>query len=63
MQSMTSMQSMPSTTRAVIAANGAIALIVVARSLLARQLAAQAAAFSRDGGFSERLYRHRRGRR
>jgi four helix bundle suffix protein len=41
-------------------ANGALALIAVAASLLARQLAAQAAAFERDGGFTERLYDHRR---
>lgn len=44
-------------------ANGALALIVVACSLLDRQLTAQAAAFERDGGFTERLYRHRRSRK
>jgi len=43
-----------------IAANGALALIAVACSLLDRQLAAQAEAFRREGGFTERLYRHRR---
>jgi len=43
-----------------IAANGALALIAVATSLLDRQLAAQAEAFRREGGFTERLYRHRR---
>jgi four helix bundle suffix protein len=42
-----------------IAANGALALITVACSLLDRQLAAQAAAFEREGGFTERLYRVR----
>jgi four helix bundle suffix protein len=42
-----------------IAANGALALIVVACSLLDRQLAAQAAAFEEQGGFTERLYRRR----
>jgi len=47
-----------------IAANGALALIAVACSLLDRQLAAQAASFRQDGGFTERLYRERsRGRR
>jgi len=40
-------------------ANGALALIMVASSLLDRQLAAQAAAFEKDGGFTERLYGHR----
>jgi four helix bundle suffix protein len=44
-------------------ANGALALIAVAGSLLDRQLAAQAAAFERDGGFTERLYGHRRAER
>ena len=43
-----------------IAANGVLALIAVACSLLDRQLAAQAEAFRREGGFTERLYRHRR---
>ncbi len=46
-----------------IAANGALALIAVACSLLDRQLASQARAFETDGGFTERLYNHRRGRR
>ena len=46
-----------------IAANGALALIAVACSLLDRQVAAQAEAFGREGGFTERLYRHRRGSR
>lgn len=43
-----------------IAANGALALIAVAHSLLGRQLAAQAKAFLQEGGFSERLYQARR---
>jgi len=43
-----------------IAANGVLALIAVACSLLDRQLAAQAAAFKQEGGFTERLYRERR---
>ena len=46
-----------------IAANGALALIMVASSLLGRQVAAQAAAFEKDGGFTERLYRKRSQRR
>lgn len=46
-----------------IAANGAIALITVACFLLDRQLAAQARAFLKDGGFTERLYRERQRRR
>ena len=63
-----SIQSTPSTksipngasVHAEAMANGALALITVAVSLLNRQLAAQAAAFERDGGFTERLYTHRR---
>lgn len=43
-----------------LAANAALTLIAVACSLLDRQLAAQAAAFEREGGFTERLYRVRR---
>ncbi len=39
-----------------IAANAALVLIAVACSLLDRQLAAQAAAFEQEGGFTERLY-------
>lgn len=46
-----------------IAANGALALIKVATSLLDRQLAAQEKAFLAEGGFSERLYRMRTQRR
>ncbi|MEW6738559.1 MAG: four helix bundle suffix domain-containing protein [Nitrospirota bacterium] len=42
-----------------IAANAALVLITVACSLLDRQLAAQAAAFEKEGGFTERLYRTR----
>jgi four helix bundle suffix protein len=41
------------------AANGALTLIAVACSLLDRQLAALAAAFEEEGGFTERLYRAR----
>lgn len=46
-----------------IAANAALTLIAVASSLLDRQLAAQAAAFEREGGFTERLHRVRTARR
>jgi four helix bundle suffix protein len=46
-----------------LSANAALVLIGVACSLLDRQVAAQAAAFERDGGFTERLYRVRSGRR
>jgi four helix bundle suffix protein len=42
-----------------IAANGALALIAVATALLDRQMAAQAATFEKEGGFTERLYRTR----
>jgi len=52
------------TTEAEIMANGALALITVASSLLGRQIAAQGEAFRRDGGFTERLYSERQaGRR
>ena len=46
-----------------VMANGALALITVAASLLDRQLAAQAAAFERNGGFTERLYGRRHDKR
>jgi four helix bundle suffix protein len=46
-------------TYAEIAANAALILIGVACALLDRQLAAQAAAFEREGGFTERLHRVR----
>jgi len=45
------------------AANAALVLIAVAVSLLNRQLAAQANAFEKEGGFTERLYRRRKSRR
>ncbi len=57
--SIKSIPSMPPPTHAEIAANAAHTLIGVACALLARQLEAQAAAFQRDGGFTERLYRVR----
>ena len=46
-----------------IAANGALALLAVACSLLDRQLASQEKAFMEEGGFTERLYRVRSERR
>lgn len=46
-----------------IAANAALVLIGVAVSLLNRQIAAQAAAFEKDGGFTERLYQRRKSSR
>lgn len=60
-ESTVSTQSMPSTKSAFpeLAANAALALIAVACSLLDRQLAALAAAFENEGGFTERLYRTR----
>ena len=63
-QSTTSMSSMMSTASTKpsypeIAANAALTLLAVACSLLDRQLAAQAAAFEKEGGFTERLYRTR----
>lgn len=42
-----------------VAANGVLILLSVACSLLDRQLKAQAEAFQREGGFTERLYRTR----
>jgi four helix bundle suffix protein len=42
-----------------IAANAALTLINVAGALLDRQIASQAAAFEKEGGFTERLYRVR----
>jgi four helix bundle suffix protein len=57
-QSMVSTESIRSTYPE-IAANGALALIAVACSLLSRQLAAQEKVFIQEGGFTERLYRVR----
>lgn len=61
-QSTSSMKSM-SSTYPEIAANGALSLIVVACSLLDRQLSAQADAFETEGGFTERLYSKRQAQR
>jgi len=59
------MQSTSSTssTYAEISANGALALIAVACALLDRQIASLGKAFVDEGGFTERLYRVRSGRR
>ena len=46
-------------TQAELAANATLVLINVACALLDRQIAAQAAAFTQEGGFTERLYRIR----
>jgi four helix bundle suffix protein len=46
-----------------IAANAALTLLAVATAMLDRQLAAQAAVFEREGGFTERLHRVRLRRR
>jgi four helix bundle suffix protein len=59
-----SMRSIPSilstkSTYPALAANAALVLIGVACALLDRQIAAQAAAFMAEGGFTERLYRLR----
>lgn len=58
-----SMESIQSIVFPEISANAALVLIGVASALLERQVAAQAAAFERDGGFTERLYRTRQARR
>ena len=52
-----------SSTSPEVAANGALALLDVARALLDRQLSALAASFEKEGGFTERLHRVRISRR
>lgn len=44
-----------------ILANAALTLLAVVSALLDRQIAAQAKTFENEGGFTERLYRHRKG--
>jgi four helix bundle suffix protein len=61
-QSTPPIQSIPPTYPE-LAANAALTLIVVACSLLDRQIAAQAAAFEAEGGFTERLHRVRSAKR
>jgi four helix bundle suffix protein len=46
-----------------LVANGALSLLNLCCRLLDRQLDAQAQAFEKDGGFTERLYRIRSRRR
>ena len=46
-----------------LVANAALSLLNLCCYLLDRQLAAQAAAFEKEGGFTERLYRVRNNRR
>jgi len=60
-----SVKSMPSIKSSYpeIAANAALVLIGVAAALLDRQIAAQAASFAAQGGFTERLHRIRTERR
>ena len=60
-----SRESMPAmkSTYPEIAANAALVLIGVACALLDRQIEAQAAAFTEEGGFTERLHRIRTERR
>lgn len=58
-----SIESMQSILFPEIAANTALVLIGVASALLDRQVAAQAATFEKEGGFTERLYRTRQARR
>jgi four helix bundle suffix protein len=48
---------------AALVANAALSLLNLACYLLDKQLAAQAAAFEKEGGFTERLYRRRREQR
>lgn len=61
-QSNTSAQS-TSSTYPELSANAALVLISVSCGLLDRQLASLAAAFEREGGFTERLYRVRKNAR
>lgn len=53
----------PSITASVLAANAALSLLNVCCYLLDRQIEAQAKAFEKDGGFTERLYRVRSAKR
>jgi four helix bundle suffix protein len=61
--SSTPLPSCPPPTYPEIAANAALVLINVACALLNRQIEALGAAFTREGGFTERLYRIRSERR
>jgi four helix bundle suffix protein len=48
---------------AVLTANGVLSLLNLCIHLVKRQLDAQAEAFEREGGFTERMYRRRSERR
>jgi four helix bundle suffix protein len=61
--SIRSMESIQSMSYAEIAANAAHVLVGVAGALLGRQIDSLAAAFEREGGFTERLHRVRTRRR
>jgi four helix bundle suffix protein len=50
-------------TSAQLVTNASLSLLNLACYLLDRQLASQAAAFEKEGGFTERLYRFRAQRR
>jgi len=63
MKSIPSIPSMRSISPIPFAANAAHTLIGVAMALLDRQIAAKAAAFEAEGGFTERPYRVRKQRR
>ncbi|MFP4317210.1 MAG: four helix bundle suffix domain-containing protein [Desulfovibrionales bacterium] len=54
-----SVPSSSSVSSSALVANAALSLLNLCCHLLDRQIAAQAAAFAQDGGFSERLYRVR----
>lgn len=55
--------SLPAAFPAVCAANGALSLLNLCIHLIGRQMEAQADAFEKEGGFTERLYRVRSQRR
>ena len=57
--STSSTKTVPSLDYSETAANAALVLVAVACGLLDRQIAAQAGAFEKEGGFTERLYRTR----
>ncbi|MEW6219421.1 MAG: four helix bundle suffix domain-containing protein [Thermodesulfobacteriota bacterium] len=58
-QTRTDMDEHGPSTPAALVANAALSLLNLCCHLLDRQLAAQAQAFEAEGGFSERMYRHR----
>jgi four helix bundle suffix protein len=58
-----SVHESPSVFSAQLVANAALSLLNLACYLLGRQLEAQAAAFEKEGGFTERLYRIRKARK